>query len=144
VCFYFFKERVNHSCLTALKITTLPEMEVTMKKFFTLKQAARCSLLTLTLGVAGITFAQDDNDVAQHEKSEQRRQIMAQRRAEFRENNPEAAARFEERQRERQEFRTRHPEAAEKMAQQRRQMREHRETGMGPGRGNRFEDHADG
>jgi len=115
-----------------------------MKKFFMLKQTARCSLLALTFGVAGITFAQDDNGVATRERTEQSRQLMKQRRADFRRNNPETAARLEERQRERQEFHAKHPEAAEKMAQQRRQMREHRETGPGPGRGNRFEDHADG
>ncbi len=86
--------------------------------------------LAMTAVLTAPLLAQDATD-------EERRDRSEGRRGEFLENNPEAAARMEERRAEREEFLENNPEAAARMEERRAHGRERSESGEGrqrPGR----------
>lgn len=120
-----------------------------MKRFFTKFSLAGALAIGTLLAAPG--FAQDD-DADRQARMEERRQMMEQRRAEFLENNPDAAARMEERRQRREEFLENNPDAAARMGERRERMREHADgerpqrprPEAGEGRGPRFGQRGEG
>jgi hypothetical protein len=94
--------------------------------------------LAMTAVLTAPLLAQDATD-------EERRDRSEGRRGEFLENNPEAAARMEERRAQREEFLENNPEAAARMEERRAQGQERRESGESrPRQGRGFEGRREG
>lgn len=106
-----------------------------MKNFLVKTGIALSGVLAVSAMMTAVAMARDGNETEHRARLEEHRQEMAQRRADYLANHPEAAERMEARRREREAFLADNPEAAARMAERRAGMRERVENGEGRPRG---------